>query len=248
MRQPEKPKITYSSPLQEFVASVKRVGLYHSLQLIMSRLVDTIYDWRYGLDTNKRSELSEMDIEADSVSHGSPYQPTGVMAFSKLMQEIEFPADPVFIDYGCGRGRTLVLAAMAGFKKITGIEFAEDLCQSARANIDKMQGRFPGGKADIIVICDDVKAYEYTDTENVFYFFYPFDNVIMNKVVEDIESSINSFPREAVIIEYVPLAIVYTSLSESKVFKLDKRLSLYGYECRIYRTKGNIPSELTNAE
>jgi 2-polyprenyl-3-methyl-5-hydroxy-6-metoxy-1,4-benzoquinol methylase len=42
-----------------------------------------------------------------------------------------------FIDIGCGKGRVLLMAAEHGFRKIIGIDFAADLCLTARGNVEQ---------------------------------------------------------------------------------------------------------------
>jgi len=41
-----------------------------------------------------------------------------------------------FIDIGCGKGRVLLMAAEHGFRKIIGIDFAADLCLTARGTVE----------------------------------------------------------------------------------------------------------------
>lgn len=237
MSKSEKAKITYNSPIHEFIHSVRRVGFKKSLLLIFSRGVDTLFDWHHGLDTSKRLELSELKINSDSTQYGSPYQPTGVLAFRKVLKAVKFPQPAVFVDYGCGKGRTLALAAMAGFETVIGIEFANELCICAKNNLAKINPKMPNQRTNTDVICTDATKYQYTDNENIFYFFYPFDNVIMNQVFSDIEESIERKPREAIIVEYVPLSVIYSSFGESRLFKMEKCIDIFGYQCRFFRTQ-----------
>jgi len=233
----EKPTITHSSIFHEFISSIHRVGFIDTLLLTVSRGVDSLFDWKYGLDTSKRVELSDLNIEDGSTTHGSPYQPTGVLAFRKALGSIDIPRPVTFVDYGSGKGRTLVLAAMKGFEKVVGIEFSSELCEAATNNLEKIKAKLPNKQTEIEVICTDATKYQYTDKENVFYFFYPFDNTIMKRVFATIEESISRVPRDAIIIGYVPLSITYTSFAESDLFELEKSLTIFGYKCSFYRTK-----------
>ncbi len=239
----EKPTITHASIFHEFISSIHRVGLIDTFLLTISRGVDFLFDWKYGLDTSKRVELSALDIKEGNTSHGSPYQPTGVLAFRKALRAVSIPQPVTFVDYGSGKGRTLVLAAMAGFENVIGIEFSSELCDSASDNLEKTKAIFPNKQTETAVVCIDAVKYQYTDKENVFYFFYPFDNTLMKRVFTTIEASIVRNPRDAIIIEYVPLSITYTSFSESNLFELEKSLTIFGYKCSFYRTKPQLESK-----
>lgn len=52
------------------------------------------------------------------------------------------PKDFVFIDYGCGKGRALFIAAEHSFKAAIGIEYASDLASIAKRNIELTMGIF----------------------------------------------------------------------------------------------------------
>ncbi|MCK5681070.1 class I SAM-dependent methyltransferase, partial [bacterium] len=182
-------------------------------------------------DTAQRVELCDLTIESENIAHGSPYQPTGVLAFRKAMKGASLPRPAVILDFGCGKGRVLILAAMAGVEKITGIEFSSELCRTARQNLARLQARRPQLKCDCRVVCGDVTGYSYTDDENIFYFFYSFDDCIMKKVITAIEESLKQNPREALIIDFNPFSV----LRESTLLKHEKSIDIYGYQCNYYR-------------
>ncbi len=79
-----------------------------------------------------------------------------------------------------------MVAAHYGFTDITGIDFAKALCALAEKNVQNTIPRFPLAKFNII--CDDVVNYKIQKNQTVFFFFNPFDDVIMLKVVKNILS------------------------------------------------------------
>ncbi len=79
------------------------------------------------------------------------------------------------IDYGCGKGRVLAVAAYHGFEKITGVEFAKELCEEARKNIIPVQQIFP--EKIFNVIYANAADYIIENDTNVFFFFNPFNEV-----------------------------------------------------------------------
>jgi SAM-dependent methyltransferase len=229
-----KPVVHHKSVVHELVASVHRVGPANTLLALASRINDLMFDWRYGLETARRIELSELTIKSDSATRGSPYQPTGVWAFRQIFRKVNIPKPAVFVDYGCGKGRALVLACLEDVESGVGIEFSEELCDIAENNVRAIQHKLHR-KSQFQVLCMDATKYEYLGNENVFYFFYPFDEVIMQSVLSDIVRSVDEVPREAVVIIHCPFTHPRWALDESRLFGLERTFSVFGNECRVYR-------------
>lgn len=51
----------------------------------------------------------------------------------------------------------------------------------------------------------DVTDYEIEDEQNVFFFFNPFDDVVLEAVVKNLERSLRRKPREIAIVYYNPV-------------------------------------------
>lgn len=222
----------YSSALHEFTASIRRVGLKRSFLLAYSRLFDLYFDRKYGIDTAARLELDELEIEEDTVGKGQMYQPTGVLAFRKVMANLDMPANPVLIDYGSGKARTLVLAAMhRGMQRVIGVEFSAELVKTGDANIAAMQAQ-NALLCPVDNIHGDATKYAYSDEETIFYFFYPFDDELMRVVMRDILASVDRNPRDAKLVYYYPVHGDVV-MSEPRL-KMTKEIDIYGYTCMIF--------------
>lgn len=114
--------------------SVRRTG-----ELILARSIDALFDARYGLDTTARIPMDVLDLPASTKGHATPYQPTSLPAFRALLRAVDLPRDCRFVDYGCGKGRVLLMAAEVGFLRVVGIEAAPGLCDICRANIGRFE-------------------------------------------------------------------------------------------------------------
>lgn len=221
----------YDSKLHEFLASLKRVGIKNSLCLVVSRLYDLWFDFKYKLDTVKRLELDDLSIESETINQGQMYQPSGVLPFRAMLNQLEIKDNDVFVDFGSGKGRTLIIAAMENFKRVVGIEFSQELVDFADQNIASLRDNGVD-LSEIENICCDAGLYEYKDDETIFYFFFPFDNELMQKVLDAITESVQRHPRDIKVIYYYP---VHASVIESSAdFKLIKSLNAYGYDCLIF--------------
>ncbi len=217
--------------VKEFFASLKRVGLWNTGLIIVGRIYVLWFDRRYGLDTAKRAELGELSIDSDQVKKGQKYQPTSALALKRLLRSLTISPNDVFVDYGSGKGRTLVVAAQAGFQQLVGIEFAAALSSVAEENVERYQ-RLSGNRSEFRLVNDDATRYEYRDDETVFYFFFPFDAEIMSRVLDGIEQSLERSPRRALLIYYLP--IHRSVVDDSRLFRLQREENLFGYPCLIF--------------
>jgi predicted RNA methylase len=107
------------------------------------------------------------------------------------------------VDFGSGKGRVMAVAAFYDFKNITGVEFASSLCREAENNIAAIKPLYPS--TNFKIICEDAVNYQIENDTNVFFFFNPFDEVVMLKVVKNLLFSLKQNPRKAFIVYVNPL-------------------------------------------
>ena len=102
--------------------------------------------------------------------------------------------DYVFIDFGSGKGRALFLAADYPFSKIIGIEFSPELHAAALRNI----GTYTSSRQrcfQIESLCVDAVDFELPPEQTVLFFYSPFKAAIFVKVLDNVMSSLNRWPR-----------------------------------------------------
>ena len=179
-------------------------GLVRTLNIIFNRMVDFHFDFKYKTDTRNKISLHDLTVTGENKEHGSFYQPTMARSFNRLLDTIPLPPESVLVEFGCGKGRVLLLAVLRGIPKAVGIEFSPELCAIARNNI-KIVEQATGSRLDISVIEGDVTHYEIEDDQNVFFFFNPFDDVVLEAVVKNIKKSLQRKPREIAVIYYNPV-------------------------------------------
>ncbi len=159
---------------------------------------------KYQLHTVKVDRLQDQKIKSGNLKHASIYQATNYFliehAFDFLKNE---RANLHLVDYGSGKGRIMVVAAYYGFKKITGIDFSQSLCNEAEINIEKIKPRFPS--VDFEIICGDAVNYLIKNDDTVFFFFNPFDEVVMLQVVKNILASLKKNERKIYVVYVNPL-------------------------------------------
>jgi hypothetical protein len=109
--------------------------------------------------------------------------------------------DFVFVDFGSGKGRAVMLAAALPFKRVVGVEFAEALHRTAEENVEQYRKRKPGATR-IELLCMDAVEYELPGEPLVLYFYEPFLETIMDSVMQRVRIAVERVPRPVYVVLY----------------------------------------------
>lgn len=147
----------------------------------------------------------------------SAYQPTDPAAFRDMMAAV--PADLTnftFVDLGSGKGRTLLMAAEEGFRRVIGVELLPELNDVACENIARLKnaGQLSG---EIKSTCADARDFEFPPEPTVLFLFNPFPEAVLREVFAKLENSLRVHPRAFFIVYHNP--ILEHVLSESSALK-----------------------------
>ncbi|WP_204045388.1 class I SAM-dependent methyltransferase [Acrocarpospora phusangensis] len=126
------------------------------------------------------------------------YSPTPVRTIRRVLQACDVRFEDVsFVDFGCGKGRVLLVAAEFPFRKVIGVEYAQELAETARSNIRRAR---PDGRRchDLEVSVQDAAEFLVPPDAGVCYFYEPFSATVAEKVVRNIEESVVRHPRKVV--------------------------------------------------
>jgi SAM-dependent methyltransferase len=190
-------------------ASISRHGIWRTIEIglmrfaaVISRAADRQFDLRRGTTTGRVVELHELDVVGENRDRGIRHQPSRARPLHKLLSQLPLPRNATFVDFGCGMGRALIIAAESGFEHIVGIDFSEALCEQARRNLAAL----PDTSGEhVTVVHADASEYPVQPDQNVFYFFNPFDAGLMATTVHNILASHRTHPRDIWIIYLNPL-------------------------------------------
>lgn len=139
-----------------------------------------------GIHTFGAHAPDELSIEADSKLGGHLYQPSSSVLFEKAMNVLPFQlVDKVFLDIGSGKGRALILAAEAGFRKVIGVEYAAELSDIAHTNIERVRHRFPTTEFQLHE--GDALQYDIPEEVDVIYLFNPFDETATKELLKKVK-------------------------------------------------------------
>jgi len=125
---------------------------------------------KYNLNSIELDKLRTLSIKGNNLAHASIYQASHYYILEKGFAYLKsINQNNNITDFGCGKGRALVVAAYFGFQNITGVDFAKALCISAEQNIRQAKLRYTSTVFN--VVCDDVVNYKISTEQNVFFFF-----------------------------------------------------------------------------
>ena len=109
-----------------FFDALGRVG--HSLTRRLHRFGDRNFDRKFNVDTTTSAYSWDLSLQSEYRDDEPLYEPTSSLAFRAAMSCLPFDFNKfVFVDFGSGKGRTLLLASDYDFKRIDGVEFAKEL-------------------------------------------------------------------------------------------------------------------------
>ncbi len=149
--------------------------------------------------------LETLTIDSPNRPFGHAYHPIHRLSFNWAMAQIpDDLRDFTFVDYGAGRGRALLLAALHPFRRIVGVEFARELQDDATMNI----AQFPRSLMkcrDVDCLLMDAVDFPIPDGKGVFLFNDSFDHEVLETVLARIISSYRDNPRRIYLVLVRPL-------------------------------------------
>jgi SAM-dependent methyltransferase len=182
---------------------------------LRQRFGDADYDWDYRVNTTSgavgwRDRLLGM--------FHSAYQPTEPAAFHEMLdslqQIIQRTPNPdqitldfrdfTFIDLGCGKGRTLLMASDYPFRKIIGVELLPALHEIAQENLRQYKSVAQKCFA-LEAVCADGTAFPLPEDPLVIYLFNPFPESGMRQVAANLELTLRAHPRPVFVLYHNPL-------------------------------------------
>ena len=158
------------------------------------------FDERHGVDTAGVVHLAALDIASPNKDLGVRYQAANPALVRRLLAQIPIDSgEYVFMDFGAGKGRTALLASEFPFRRIVGVEFSPELVDVARANVARFRSRAQRCP-DVEFLCLDAVDIEISADPVVLFFYNPFGEPVMHRVMERVCGSLDERPRAAYVV------------------------------------------------
>lgn len=184
---------------------------------------------KYGIDTTGADELFKLEKQGIDISHATIYMPVSYALLEEIFEQLNlhehsttnnklskaksqkisgqqttsYKPTSHFLDIGCGKGRALCVAAHHGINKLTGLDFAKALCETAKQNLAITKQQFPHIAYNIIN--NDAFYFDIPADVDYIFLFNPFDEIIMSAVVKNICKSQQKNPRKITVVYVNPL-------------------------------------------
>lgn len=170
---------------------------------ILEKYAAHVFDKRFGTDTSAFVELGELEVAGANKRYGERYQPSPVHSLRQLLKRLDIDhQDFAFVDFGSGKGRTLLIAGELPFKQVIGVEFSEVLHRQSQQNIQRYPHRAAGRVQSLHA---DATTFEPPSDALVAYFFNPFTRPVLERVLENLMVSAAAAPRRIIVIYlYLP--------------------------------------------
>lgn len=139
------------------------------------------FDRRFGVDTAGSRPVGSLRVPAAISAHAAQYQTAGELNVYLQGLVIDH-AQYTFVDYGCGKGRILLMASEYPFKEIIGVEYSAELVTIARSNVASFYSPTQLCASISVVECD-AGVFDPPNAPGVFFLYNPFDTSILKQVL-----------------------------------------------------------------
>jgi SAM-dependent methyltransferase len=194
-------------------------ALYHAKRVLYSvshqvEDEDAAFDRHHGTDTAGVREISSLRLHSVNARFAVRYQPTASDVFDSTIAALKaFEPDLrqfVFVDFGCGKGKLLLLASLLPFREVIGVELSAELVAIAQRNIETWCSQKALLKT-IRVVHADAADFPPPPEPVVSFFYNPFGRPVMEKVLANLTMSLHENPR--------PMAIIYVDPRHADVLE-----------------------------
>lgn len=167
---------------QEGIAPMCRRALKH----LRTRRQQDAFDLEHGTETSGLEPLWKLSIDSPNARYGERYEATTSQELLTVLEYLKVPAqDFSFIDLGCGKGRTLIVAARFGFGKVIGVEFAQELAATAQNNIASQ------ALHNTVVLQADAAQFIFPPGGKIIYLYNPFSSEVLSHVLKNLSACKN---------------------------------------------------------
>ena len=216
--------------------AITRWGVVGLLYRVRATIVDRWFDFCNGTDTCGIIPLDDLTISSQNKSSGYRYEPVRVLLlqtfFARWGRHIK--SETCFVDFGCGKGRALMVASEFGIARARGVEFAAELCEVARQNCKRYRARH--NPATVMeVIEGDAAVYPIDQKDSLFFLFNPFDEIVLSRVLDNIAESVKRNPRDIHICLYN--SVLDEVVARHGAFEPDESIEIFGYRFQIFRRR-----------
>jgi SAM-dependent methyltransferase len=202
------------------------------------------FDRKYGVATSGNVEKTDAGVvDEAALADAIRYVPISEQVMRHVLGSVTRVIDPAtttFVDFGCGKGRALVMAAWHPFQAIRGVELSPQHAARAQRNLAGYLAhpRGPGVRCrDVSVACANALHYELPATDLLVFMYRPFKGQVFQGVLDRLHAHAARTGRRILIAYVCPAERrmlerhpAFHQLADHQVISEEHRWSLW--ECR----------------
>jgi SAM-dependent methyltransferase len=155
------------------------------------------FDSLHGTDTGGFVSTAKLEAVSLSALYATGYLGSPPSTLRQALAALPIqPEKFSFVDLGCGKGRALLIAAELPFRHVFGVELVTELAGAARANVLLN----PEWKERISIVNEDATRFAFPDGPLVLYFYNPFHERILRRVLANLERELRRSPRKVLLV------------------------------------------------
>lgn len=178
----------------------RREGPQQAFAALRHRASERFHDWRFGVQTGGGMTWQELGFTDPACRQ---YEATDYATLFRLLGGLKWhEGRELFIDFGCGKGRVLLVAAMQPVRRVIGVEISPELSAIARRNVHRAQPRLRCRDVEVITCSAD--GYVIPPAPLTIFLWNPFGGDILERVLQNIRESHRERPRPIRVIAAYP--------------------------------------------
>ncbi len=176
---------------QKVLAYQREFGLRRTMRHAVHRLSESWHERRLGIESAAYVQLPQLGIHN---AQCKPYAPAEHRTLRRVMGALTIrTGKDVFIDFGSGMGRVVVVAATHPFKRVIGVEIAAALNDVARENVQRAKSHLKCHNIELLAA--DANTYTLPNDVSIVFIYNSFVGEILSNVLTNIRRSLDEAPR-----------------------------------------------------
>ncbi len=182
---------------REFLSIIRK-----NIRLAYIRSFEGFIDFILNVDTGGLLLVDPQEMASTRKSIDTWFEATPWFALNRLLRKLDCDfRNYTLVDFGAGKGRTLLEAARLPFRAVIGVEFSRPLCAIAERNVNSVRLLARRTK-HVAVECIDALEFDIPQQSCILYFYNPFEESKMAIIANKIRRAIDRHGIDVIAIFY----------------------------------------------
>jgi SAM-dependent methyltransferase len=162
-------------------------------------------DLHYGTDTSGLVDADRLQDDSTLVSLINPYMGSQPSIIRRALQTLPDIGGYTFIDFGCGKGRPMIIATEFAFSAVLGLDISAELVQVANKNAALIARKFPE-RTPMKAMEANVSEVSLPAGKLVIFLYNPFADALISALLNKIEAALADETEHLFVVYVNPVA------------------------------------------